>query len=275
MNINNKDDLPKKRISVEERKHYILSFLDQNGSVTVSELSKYFGISEVSVRKLLISLEKSLLLQRTWGGAIKPIGAMKELSYQARETKHLAEKIAIAKVAYDFIEDGDAIYLDSGTTTYELVKLIREGPKRNILIATNAIDHAVMLIGQSDLSIILVGGEIRHNNRSCSGYLTKDTISQMVFDKGFIGIEHVSIDHGLTTPNMRDAELKRTIINSSKQCFVLADHSKFWNDSLIQVAPSEKIYRIITDWHATQEEVNHFNAKGIKLLFVEQYNLTS
>lgn len=267
--VNNK--IPKRqRLSIEERKQYILSLLEQRGSVTVSELSDYFEISEVSIRKLLISLENELLLQRTWGGAIKPIGTMKELSYQARETKHLAEKVAIARIAFECINDGDSIYVDSGTTTFELVKQIKTGPKKNILLATNALDHARELIGQTNISIVLIGGEVRHDVRSCSGYLTKDTISQMVFDKCFIGIEHISIEHGITTPNMREAELKRTMIKSSKQAIILADYSKFWNDSFIQIAPTEKNYQVITDWYIAQEEINAFRNKGISIVVAEK-----
>ncbi|MEM5769868.1 MAG: DeoR/GlpR family DNA-binding transcription regulator, partial [Bacillota bacterium] len=233
-------------------------------------LSEYFGISDVSVRKLLIVMEEEFLLKRTWGGAIKPIGTMKELTYQARETKNLSEKVAIAQMAYDCINEGDSIYVDSGTTTFELVKQIKGGPKKNILLATNALDHAIELIGQPNVNIVLIGGEVRQDVRSCSGYLTKDTISQMVFDKCFVGIEHISIEHGITTPNMREAELKRTIIKSSKQAFVLADYSKFWNDSLIQIAPTEKYLRVITDWHISQGEIDQFQSKGISIIVAPQ-----
>ena len=254
------------RVSVDERRQYVLSILEKKGSVSVSELSEYFSISEVSVRKLLVALESEHLLQRRWGGAVKPIRTMNELTYQVRETNYLPEKMAIAKSAYECIEEGDSIYLDSGTTTFELAKLIKTGTKRNILVATNALDHARELVGQKDINIILVGGELRHDARACSGYLTKDTISQMVFDKGFVGVEHISIEHGITTPNMREAELKRTIIKSSKKSIILADYSKFWNDSLIQIAPAEKLYRVITDWHISHEEVYQYKTKGIDII---------
>ena len=85
------------RVSVDERRQYVLSILEKKGSVSVSELSEYFSISEVSVRKLLVALENEHLLQRRWGGAVKPIRTMNELTYQVRETNYLPEKMAIAK----------------------------------------------------------------------------------------------------------------------------------------------------------------------------------
>lgn len=262
--MNSKNNTSKQhRLTWDEKKAVILDELNQKGSVRVSDLSERLGLSSVSIRNMLISLEKEYLLQRTWGGAIKPIGTAKEMSYHTRETKNLEEKAAIAKIAYDCIEEGNTIYIDSGTTTFELVKLIRQKPKRNILVATNAFDHATALIGTEGIRIIFAGGEIRHDSRATSGHFTTDTISKMIFDKVFIGIEHISYEHGLTTPNIQDAELKQTILNSAKQCFVLADYSKFWDDSLIQVKVPQKLCQVITDWHITPEEIRKFDARGI------------
>ena len=256
----------KKRLSIEKRKQYILSLLDKQGSVTVSELSECFQMSDVSIRKLLITMENEALLQRTWGGATKLTRATNELSYPVRETRNLSEKIAIAKVAYDCIEEGDAVYLDSGTTTLELAKLIAQGNKQNLLIATNALDHARELQARADLNVIMVGGEIRPDVRACSGYITNDVIRQLIFDKGFIGVEHISPEHSFTTPNKLDAELKRIIIQASKQNYILADYSKFWNDSLVQIVPLQQIYRVITDWHMPDTERTIFTEKGVDIV---------
>ena len=84
--------------------------------------------------------------------------------------------------------------------------------------------------------------------------------------KGFLGIEHISFSHGLTTPNMNDAEMKRWILRTCKQSYVLADYSKFWNDSLIQIAPGNRVYRIITDWHIAEDDISRFQAKGVSLV---------
>jgi len=264
--LDNTSKIKPVKMAAEERRKYILSTLEQYGSVTVSELSEHFGISEVSVRKLLISLEQDSLLQRTWGGAVRTARTTAELPYPVRESKYLQEKMAIARAAYDMINDGDSVYLDSGTTTFELAKLLCNGPKRGILVATNALDHAGVLLGQQGISLILIGGEIRHDVRACSGYLAKDMLSNMVFDKGFLGIEHISFSHGLTTPNMNDAEMKRWILRTCKQSYVLADYSKFWNDSLIQIAPADRVYRIITDWHIAEDDISRFQAKGVSLV---------
>jgi len=257
----------------EERKQYILEALERDGSVSVSDLSDAFGISEVSVRKILTVMEGERLLLRRWGGAVRPTRTLNEMPYQTREITYLPEKIAIASHAYNTIEEGDSIYLDSGTTTFELAKLIRSGPTTNLLVATNALDHARELVNNPNIQVILVGGELNVDSRACSGYLTRDTIGQMVFDKGFIGIEHISIEHGITTPNMRQAELKRAILRTSKKSMVLADYSKFWNDSLIQIAPAEKKYSVITDWRMTEDEIRQFKVHDINIVIARPVNI--
>lgn len=111
----------------EERKQYILSLLNAKSSVTVAELSKAFQLSEVSVRKMLMKMEKQGEIKRTWGGAVSVEGSLQEYSHSEKVPKYLKEKLSIAKAAYECISDGDAIMLDSGTTTLQIARLIKKG----------------------------------------------------------------------------------------------------------------------------------------------------
>ena len=100
---------------------------------------------------------------RTWGGAVSRYGSLREFSHQENEVRHREEKRAIAMAAYDCIQDGEAIFLDSGTTVCELARLIVEGPKRNIMPCTNNIYVAMELAKASDIHSIIIGGELRTN----------------------------------------------------------------------------------------------------------------
>ena len=121
----------------EERKKYILDQLQRRSSISVAELSEAFLLSEVSVRKLLSGMEQEGVLKRTWGGAVS--------AHQENEVRQIEEKRAIAREAYACIRDGEAVFLDSGTTTLELAKLITAGGKRNILRCTNNLRVAMEL----------------------------------------------------------------------------------------------------------------------------------
>ena len=147
----------------QERRNYILRQLEEKSSVTVAELSGALALSEVTVRKLLMAMEREGRLKRTWGGAVCAHGSLRELSHREKEALHLEEKKAIARAAYDCIADGEAVFLDCGTTTIQLARLIIAGPKRGVMVCTNAINIAMELARAPDIHSIVIGGELRGN----------------------------------------------------------------------------------------------------------------
>lgn len=249
-----------------ERRKYILNYLSEKSSVSVAELSEALKLSEVSVRKLLVAMEQEGQLKRTWGGAVSAYGSLSELSHEEKETKHLEEKRAIARAAYNCINDGDAIFMDSGTTTMQLAKLIVSGHKRNVLVCTNTLNIALEFVSAPDIQVIVTGGEFRHKIRSCVGYLAQQALNHLYFDRGFITGNHFTLEHGFTTPNMQEAEMKRTVLTVSKSSYVLMDYSKYGDDSLALIAPANAVDNIITDWHAPEELASRFMEKGVKVI---------
>lgn len=250
----------------EERRSYILKQLNDKSSVTVSELSEAFGLSEVSVRKLLVSMEQEGVLKRTWGGAVSAYGSLREFSHQEKEFLHKEEKTAIARAAYDCISDGEAVFLDSGTTTIQLARLMVTGPKRNIMVCTNSIHIAMELSKAGDLQVIVTGGELRANIYSCVGSLAAAALDQLYFDKGFVTGNHFTLEHGFTTPIPAEAELKLQVLKASKEKFILMDYTKFGDDSLVSIAPPEGVDVLITDWHMPKSVADEFLAKGVKVI---------
>lgn len=250
----------------EERRKYILEQLQLRSSISVSELSETFGLSEVSVRKLLAGMEQEGALKRTWGGAVSACGSLREFSHQENEARRIEEKRQIARAAYEYIGDGEAVFLDSGTTTLELAKRIVEGPKRNIVACTNNIRVALELARAEDIRSIIIGGELRTNIYSCVGYLSEQTLSGLFFDKGFLSGNHFTLERGFSTPTLGEAELKRKVLSISKEKYMLMDYAKFGDDSMVLIAPPEGIDVLITDWHAPETLAKGFEEKGVKLV---------
>lgn len=250
----------------EERRKYILEQLQLRSSISVSELSGTFGLSEVSVRKLLAGMEQEGALKRTWGGAVSACGSLREFSHQENEARRIEEKRQIARAAYEYIGDGEAVFLDSGTTTLELAKRIVEGPKRNIVACTNNIRVALELARAEDIRSIIIGGELRTNIYSCVGYLSEQTLSGLFFDKGFLSGNHFTLERGFSTPTLGEAELKRKVLSISKEKYMLMDYAKFGDDSMVLIAPPEGIDVLITDWHAPETLEKGFFEKGVKLV---------
>ncbi len=251
---------------IEERKDYILHQLDKKSVVTVAELSNALALSEVSVRKLLAAMEADGRLKRTWGGAISAYGSLREFSHKEKEPLHLPEKMAIAKAAYERINDGEAIFLDVGTTTLELARLIVAGPLRNLLVSTNSIYLAMELSKASDIHVIVIGGELRSNIYSCVGSIADWSLKQLFFDKCFISGNRFSLEHGVTTPIFQEADVKRLVLSVSKEKCFLLDSSKFGDDSLVLVAAPSQMDLLITDWKAPQELADGFMEKGVEVV---------
>lgn len=258
-------------VAPKDRRQYVAQCLQRRSSVSVAELSEAFRLSEVTVRKLLADMEREGSLLRTWGGAVSVQGAMDEPTYEEKAVRHLAEKQAIARLAYAQIKDGDAVYLDSGTTTLELARLLAGGEKRNVFICTNALNIAMAFAAAESVEVMLLGGRFHHRILACSGSIASDTLRTMFFDKGFLSGSHFSLERGLTTPSLEEAEIKRIVLSCAKEAFVLADFSKYGGDSLAQVAPVRQMRTLITDWRATEEVLAFLEAAGVRALVAPKH----
>lgn len=253
----------------KDRERYIQKLLEEDAIVSVSDLSERLSLSEVSVRKLLSSMEKEGLLRRIWGGAVGLHSSLSEPTYEDRNASRIAEKRAIARMAYDCIMDGDAVYIDSGTTALHLAHLLAGGTKRKVLVCTNALNIAMEFRQAEDMEVILIGGVFHHRILSCSGGMARAALGTLHFDKGFLTGSHFSLDQGLTTPNLQEAEIKRAILTAAKEVFVLADSSKYGSASLAQIASCAEMRTLITDWQATPEMISGLSAAGIRVLCAE------
>lgn len=231
-----------------ERQHRILEILEERSAVTVVELSDILKVSEVTVRKFLSDMESAGLLKRTWGGAVSLSGSHKELEHNQKAVKHVREKRAMAKVALTLIKDGDAIFLDSGSTNLELATAIAAETWESLVIGTNALNIASLLANAPGITVLMTGGEVRGRALSCVGPIAEASISRTFYDKGFISTYRVTPERGITTPDAYEAHFKECLMRICKESIVLADHSKFGDDSMMQVCALGEIDCLITDW---------------------------
>ena len=252
-----------------KRKEALLKLLTQKSMVSVSELSGLFHLSEVSIRKLLVQMEAEGSLKRTWGGAVSAHGSLSEFSHEEKAALNLEEKKAIAKTAYDCIANGEAIFLDSGTTTLELARLIAKGDKRDIMIVTNALNIAMEFHLAEDIEVMLIGGHFRHKILCCTGFFALEALKHLFFDKGFVTGNHFTPERGFTTPSLQEAEMKRKVLEVSKESYILMDSSKYGNDSLSLIVPCEAVNFLITDNHIPQATILQLQEKGLQVLVAQ------
>lgn len=153
-----------------------------------------------------------------------------------KSIKNVQEKKAIARFAKSLVEPGDSIFIDAGTTNELLIERLDQ---ENLTVVTNSINHASKLVDKG-ITTTIIGGYVKHSTNASIGNIALEQIRQLNFDKAFIGMNGID-EHYLTTPDIEEAVIKRTVIENAQQTFVLADDSKINQISFAKVAPIDTV----------------------------------
>lgn len=250
-----------------ERRNRILELLQINRTITVKNLCDSLEASEATIRRDLATLESEGKLERTHGGAISASHTNLEYeeSFYQKETKYEAQKIAIARKAFEYLQDNDTIALDAGTTTLELARLIGQSTL-HITVITNSTVLSGAISNNPNVELIAIGGKVRLNVLATVGSIAIEMLKRFNVSKAFIGVNGVSVDDGLTTPDIDEAEIKRTMLTRAAERFVLTDHTKFNRVALCQIAPISMVDTIITDQDLDPGLIPIFAVNDIKIV---------
>ena len=233
----------------EERKALILQTVKSGTPVKVTEFSQQLGVSESTIRRDLQELEDGGWIQRTHGGAILAHTGF-EPSFSDKEVVNLAEKKAMARQAASLVEDGEAVFLDAGTTTLEIARLLRG---RKVTVATNSIEVTQVFIDDTQVEVMLLGGTFRKSTRSLVGYMANEMLKKLHFDKVFVAANALTAQFGISTPNPTEAETKRHMVASGRKVILVVDHSKIGKKALCSICGLDQIDILLTDWGICDE----------------------
>ncbi|QCX34406.1 DeoR/GlpR transcriptional regulator [Caloramator sp. E03] len=250
----------------EERKMQIISLLKEQGNIKVSDLAKIYDVSEVTIRKDLQELEEEGLIKRVHGGAVLNNSIKFEPTFSEKSDKYIQEKESIGKASAKLIKDGDIIALDAGTTTLQIAKNITA---KNLTVVTNSLDIAYQLSSKKDIEVIVTGSLLRWETRAFVGPLTDMTLKNIRVDKAFIGTNGISLKFGLTTPNITEANTKKTLISISQQIIVVCDHSKFNSVCFAKIVDIDEIDIVVTDSGIDKSIKKQFEKAGVELTISE------
>ena len=230
-----------------ERLQRICDMVNEHGAVRVAELSRLLDVSEVTVRRDLELLTKEKRLQRTHGGAIAvhPVGEEITAPELIRSQKHADEKRRIAQVAYDMISDKDTVFLDGSSTVNELARIIAQQNDKRLYIITPSLAILFAMKDCTNVSVIMLGGEVNYHLGHVEGTLAAESIRNMRADKCFIGINGIDQSFGFSFPRLTEIDLKCGMMNASRLSIVLADHSKFGRIYMARL--SRRCDYVITD----------------------------
>ena len=229
-----------------ERQQRILDILREELSVRGSRLGELLGVSEMTIRRDLDSLERQGVVERTHGGAVfRQERVVGRFHYNSAVQENLRQKQRIARRAAAMIEPNDVIFLGEGTTCAQMIRYVDSGMPFTIF--TNNLG-VISEIEDKTGDLILLGGAYNHTTRALAGPLTMEMISQVNVTKLFLGVDGFSLNAGLTTPNLEMATVDRSMIRHTRgKVIVMADHSKFGLVAEIVITPIKNIDVLITD----------------------------
>lgn len=257
--------MEKKKDSTVGRRKDILHLLEEKGEVMVSELSKMFNVSEVTIRNDLDQLEQKATLIRARGGALKLEGGVAVDQRLADKSKiNFQAKKDIGLKAAQLVFESNTIIIDSGSTTAELVKQLP--PLQDLTIITNALNIANLIGNNNNINMIMPGGYLRKNSLSLVGPLAEKSLRNFNVDKVFLGVDGFDTRQGIYTPNVEEARLNEIMIEISNEVIVLVDSSKFKKRSLAFICAIEQIDKVVTDANILPDDKKRLQDAGVEVI---------
>ena len=220
------------------------TLIRDSGVIRVEDLCRRLKVSPATVRRDLDQLEQSGAIRRVHGGAVSVESRMDEPGFAHKTSLAAREKRRIAEAALSFVEPGDTIYLDGGSTVLELARLLRE--RTNLTVVTNSLHAAHELAGRGP-RLIVIGGELRRLSQTLVGPLTRLLLQELHLDKAFMGTIGFALKEGLTTTDPSEAFTKQAVMAQARQVIVLADSSKAGKVSFASAGRWASVHVLITD----------------------------
>jgi DeoR/GlpR family transcriptional regulator of sugar metabolism len=252
-----------------ERQRIIREILEREGVVRNAELKQLLQVSAVTIRSDLRELETAGICQTIWGGAVyvEPVMAQETTRLAARSSINYEAKQRIGARAAQLIEAGQTLIVDAGTTTVELVRhLPRDLDYLRIVTPALNIADAATLFPQVEL--VMTGGILRHLTHSLIGPQVMRSLEMFNADWAFIASGGYSAEHGITTGNMLEIEVKRTMIQRANRVVLLADSSKYGTVMSLNVAHMREIDILITDTELSDSHLEALTHHGVEVLRV-------
>jgi DeoR family transcriptional regulator of aga operon len=254
-----------RRLLVGERRRLIVQLVEQQGRATVEELANKFSTSAVTIRADLEALARNSAITRSHGGALP---ATNDTPLNIKETRWHAQKLRIGQAAAKMIQDGETIILDSGSTTVEIARQIRQMKFESLTVITNALNIAMELTGMPQIRVMMLGGLLRQTSYSLVGPDAEQALAKLSADRLFLGVDGLDPEVGVTTPDPLEAALNALMIRVSRQTIAVLDASKLGQRSLSVITPVKHLDMVISDSSAPAETVEALSAAGVQVVLV-------
>jgi DeoR/GlpR family transcriptional regulator of sugar metabolism len=248
----------------EKRHQFLLDAIRGKGRVLVTDAAQELKVTEVTVRRDLSYLEKNGLLKKTYGGAVVAAAEM-DLSVRYRQTRNLAAKRIIGRLAADLINDGDNIYLEAGSTCYEIIPHLLK--KKGLTIIVNSLHLMSRLHEQLPHKIVILGGQYRQERMDMIGPTAELGISQLSGFTAFTGADDIDIEAGISGADVATVSFTKMVLKRASRVIFVGDRTKFDNPALYKIADIDGLDAIVTNVYPGDEWAKVCREKEIQLIW--------
>jgi DeoR family fructose operon transcriptional repressor len=250
----------------EERQQAIAGLVSDRGRVAVTDVAERFGVTTETVRRDLAVLERAGMLRRVHGGAV-PAGlfTVAEPGLGERGGARMEQKRRIATAALALVPGNrGSLLLDGGTTTAALADVLPAD--RQLLAVTNSVPIAARLAAAVGVELHVLGGRVRGVTQTAVGETTVRALADLRVDVVFLGANGISAGHGFSTPDEREAAVKRAMVLAGQRVVVLADSTKLGREHLVRFAAVPDVDVLVTDEDADLDVVAHLEENGVEVV---------
>lgn len=252
--------------NIAKRHKQILEELKRDGYVKVQELSRKFGVSEVTIRKDLKQLEAKKMLYRSHGSASRLSSIILDKHIDVKEKMFREEKSRIANAANKLLEPNDKIIIASGTTLFAFANEINVN--ESLTVITSSVKTSLALCYDPNIEIIQLGGIMRKNSVSVIGHYAENILGTLSCNKLFLGVDGIDLDYGIMTSDMSEARINQQMIDAAQKIIILTDSSKFGKRGFCKICDINKVHHIITDVNAPAHMIEAIREREIEVTLV-------
>lgn len=250
-----------------ERRNKILSILQKENRVVVSDLSTLFNVTEETIRRDLEKLDKEGFAKKTYGGAIINESVSVDLPYTVRKKSNVSNKQRIAEIISSLIDDGDHVMMDASSTAVYVAKHLKN--KKNITIITNSIEILLELSDMAGWKVLSTGGTLKEGSLSLVGYQAENMIRNFHVDKAIVSCKGIDMEKGVTDSNEMDAHIKKLMFDAANVKILAADNSKFNRISFTKICDLSEIDILVTDSELDDKWIQNLHSLSVKTYYKE------
>ena len=250
-----------------QRHDAIIELVLAAGSMRIEDLADQFEVSTMTIHRDLDMLAARGIVRKSRGFVTAVASSLFEANPEYRQRQQTAEKEAVARTAFAFVEPGQALILDDSTTDLHLAKLL---PQRQPLTVITNFQRAIRaLVGQPGIAVISLGGQHHQWCDAFMGTVTVNSLRSLRADALFMSTPSI-IDDVCFHQHHDAALIKRAMFDSAEKRYLLADHSKFTQRALHANIALEEFDAVIVDAQTPKVHLKRLREKGVKVIVADE-----